>query len=864
MVIQLIHSIRFLVNTNNIRVRGDTLIGLLTNNHHNMSHYIFKHMIYNMTFNEYNVLAKLTTEMITISKQFINTLQHEVDNIEAVDGTLVGKYRNVKYSEKDSIRSTNYGDILYTSNTQLISNFRTQLKQYNTYYDTNTRYRHNFQSEQLEKLQRCRMNINSNTGIKPGSTFTKPLNMHLGYVKKLQNDIFTSKFISTIVKTINIIIEFVGKSSLYVVIDDIIRKYLSEIDDITFSASYKSQAISQVITNLHGLSTTGGPRGWIESDIIKSIDDWISKNHETGDDKGKRYANEFFEKTIREWSKTRNTSKVLSFEEFCTDPMRWATSGGAPKVKIGDENIRSKWAWALDTLKHTKDVVNAAKQLTNTARVALKEEKKTRTVITTPLLSYLRQCYILYVLGKPPLNSTVADKTLVEYLARSNCKYYMSVDASQFDHNITKDQILHFFRLIQKYCPELSDMVEEEIEHINNLRITWNEHEWKYNNGLLSGWRITSIFGSMYTCGLAEYVKEQIRIPFNYITQGDDIIFFTNTKMDPEDVVSCCESYGIRTNVEKTHFGEFGEFLKYRYSQDYVSGYSARNVRSLFLANPWLDVSIDVDPQALAGRWASYFARLMMTSNKCFSENDENATNNMIAKDIYSWLGRTIPMNKIKEAMKTPTSLGGLAPTEKVELKDILSCTSITTVKDEKVPGDVKFMNLFVGLKSSKVRVEKRTITSKHLIDYALSYRKMMNGVFGNTEYIEIRHEDDTNIFRSILETVLRGRHVPVMSKIATHLTGNYTLLDKYYPRYLKKTSNWYERLKMLMQGGDIGAPLTMFGSLRYNGNISRRIHRYTSIYMNGLRAVTANSSNIMGGFAFTVLKNCITLLNTP
>lgn len=854
----------FLINTNNIRIRGDALIGLLTKIHHDYPQHIFKHMVYGATEREINKLSSLSQSIVQTTREFLKNLQLEIDTLNVYENTLVGTYRSVRYSETESIRKTNYGLTLYTPNTAMISEFRNQLKYYTSYYDTNTRYRHNFQAEQLEKLQRCRMNINQNTGVKGGSTFSKPLNMHIGYVNQLQNDIFTKNYTKVIVSAVNIIINFIGQSSLYVIVDDIIRKYLSEIDDLTFGYSYESQAISQIVTNFHGLSTVGGPRGWVDSDIIELIDDWISKDHCKGDDIGRCFADNFFTNKINEWSKTRKTQSKLTFKEFCSDPMRWATSGGAPKVKVGDEEIRSKWAWALSTLQKTSDVPLAASELTNLARVALKEEKKTRTVITTPLLSYLRQCYILYVLGHPPLNSTVADRSLVEYLARSNCKYYMSVDASKFDHNITKKQVLRFFELIRDTCPELEDIVNDEIDHIQHLRVTWNDKDWDYNNGLLSGWRITSIFGSMYTCGLAEYVKEKTGIPFNYITQGDDIIFFTNYKIDSHQVIKCCESYGIDTNEEKTHFGEFGEFLKYRYSQDYICGYSARNVRSLYLANPWLDTSIDVDPQALAGRWASYFSRLMMSCNKTFSQQHEKSRINVIIKDIFSWLRGNIPLHVIRESMKTPTSLGGLAPVEMIDLESTLKCTSITTIREEKVPGDIKFMNLFVGLKSSRVRTEKKTITSKHLVDFALSYRKMMNGVFGNTDYVQLKHNDDANIFRSIIETVLRGRHVPVMNKVASHLTGNYTLLDSYYPRYLKKTSNWYERLKMLMQGDDIGAPLSMFGSLRYNGMVSNRIHRYTRIYMNGLRTVTANSANIMGGFAFTVLKNTISLLNTP
>lgn len=855
----------FLNNTNSIRVRGDALIGMLSNLDSIENTPIFKHMIYDEKNQDHDTLKELMREVHKVTSNYMAKTAEQLRNMTIMSNNFTGKYRLVKYSEVEKVVKTNFGLVYYTSDTQKISAFRSELNRLNEYYDSNTTYRHNFQAEQLIKLQRCRMNINSEVGVQAGTVFTKPLNMHLGYVLKLQTDAYTKCFVSTIVKTVNKLIKVFSNTDAYVILDDIIRKYLSLIDDLTFGASYDSQRVSQCVTNLHGLSTMGGPRGWVDADIIELIDDWISADHNIGDEEGRTYAQWFMKTKVHEWAKNvhlKNGTK-MSFEEFCTDPMRWATSGGAPKVNVGDEKVRSKWAWALDTLKTTTDVISEASQQTNFARVALKEEKKTRTVITTPLSSYLRQCYVLYVLGDPPIKSTIADRSLVEYLARSNCKYYMSVDASRFDHNITKKQVLSFFDELRQAVPQLHDIITEEMHHINNLKVTWNGKEWDYNNGLLSGWRITSIFGSMYTCGLAEYVRYKTGDNFNYITQGDDIIFFTNMTLDPKQVVTCCESYGIETNEEKTHFGEFGEFLKYRYSSDYISGYSARNVRSLFIANPWLDTSIDVDPQALSARWTSYFGRLMMSCNMSFSAHDEKKRIDMMARDIYSWLGRNIPLHAVRDSLSTPTSLGGLGATEQTPLGKIIQCTSITTITEEKVPGDIKFMNLFIGLKSKRVRVERKTIKSKHLVDYALSYRKMMNGVFANTEYERLRYDDDTNIFRSIIETVLRGRSVPIMNHISKHLLGKYTLLDKFYPRYLKKTSNWYERIKMLMQSDGVGSPLTLFGSLRYNGYVSRLIHKYTSIYMNGLRSVTANSANIMGGFAFTVLRNHISLLNT-
>lgn len=53
---------------------------------------------------------------------------------------------------------------------------------------------------------------------------------------------------------------------------------------------------------------------------------------------------------------------------------------------------RNKWFWAISGLESGKKLYEVSLQEGNDAQVALKEEVKTRCVITTPQSSYLRQC----------------------------------------------------------------------------------------------------------------------------------------------------------------------------------------------------------------------------------------------------------------------------------------------------------------------------------------------------------------------------------------------------------------------------------------------------------------------------------------
>lgn len=819
---------------------------------------LFRHMKADVKESDINKMKSVYYDVRKVTLKSLRGLS----KLPSYACVYVGKYRDVRFGD-DKIVKTGFGDILYTKDTSKISEFRNELSQISNIYDKTSNFRHNFSCKQLEKLQRCRLSFKKL--IENGSTFSRPINMHFEFLSLLQKDSFSASLMKLVTTAVNIIISHCKNTSKYVIIDDVIRSLLSEVDDILFVASYESFSVSQHVTNFHGMSTFGGARGWTDDDIYTSITDWVSGIREYGTKEASDFKNAFYDSKISEWCRRRPKEKMLSFDEFCTDPMRWATSGGAPKVSLGGEEVRSKWAWALDKLKTTSDLYGASLKERKTASVALKEEKKTRTVITTPMASYLRQCYMLYVLGTPEINSTMHDSTLTEYLARSNSKYYMSIDASKFDHTVSKSEIMYIFALIKKYEPSLSDLIDEELKDMDSLHISWNDRTWKYENGLLSGWRFTSLIGSLRTCALSAYIQSKTNIKFDYITQGDDIIIFSQRDLDKDAVLRNCEDFGILTNKSKTTNGPFGEFLKYRYSQKFVSGYCCRNIRSIFYANPWLDASIDVKPSDISSKWFNYISRLCMCRNSYFGFETLNwIIKNRIAKDVFSWMGRQVKFTDVLDCLKTPTTMGGMAPVEILDYGDVVKSESITVMKERDIPGDLKFYSAFVGLKNDRIRLEKKFIkkTSSTSIAYATKY--VLRDIYSNTSYERMKHEKNTNIFRSILETILRGRSVPIIPVIARHCIGEFTYLDKFYPRYLRKTHNWYERLKMLMSNEDIGAPYSMFGSLRYDGYKTRYIKMMTSRFFDAQRTLTAESARYVGAFAIHLYQHTQVVLNTP
>jgi hypothetical protein len=178
---------------------------------------------------------------------------------------------------------------------------------------------------------------------------------------------------------------------------DFVRQSLAILDKLSFLWSNEENT-SSVGSLLHGLSNVGGPRGWEEKNLIANCTEWVQGETQLGKDE---HAKAFMSEKMTEWITSwvnQSTSDKLTFEEFVTDPMKWGTSGGAPAKTIassqGHDKIRSKWAWALANLSEGKDIYKEAMAENQICSVALKEESKTRLVITTPMSAYLRQSYI--------------------------------------------------------------------------------------------------------------------------------------------------------------------------------------------------------------------------------------------------------------------------------------------------------------------------------------------------------------------------------------------------------------------------------------------------------------------------------------
>lgn len=799
----------------------------------------------------------------------LNNMKHALKKRLLMDGKYIQfRYRDIVGSGqgKRIEMDKSYGLILQSDDVNEVGSWRND-KEYMSMVFSEYGYALNYDSNKVDAIRRNRKRWVKKQKV--GSVFDQPLSFYFGQIGRLcenkNND--TLNLLSLIKIGLKSIQDLVYDSPLVHVYDDIIRQFLSKIDDITFINSYNSRYMSQTLTLLHGISTCGGPRSWTSDEIHEQITDWIVGEREKGTPESVEFRRSCIKEFVREWSMGGELLEdKLSFEEYTTDPMRWATSGGAPAIDLAGNKVRSKWAWAINELEHGGNIYSKSKKTNQISMVALKEEKKTRTVITTPLPSYLRQCYILYRFGRAPIRSTMSSPDLVSYLARCKPKWYMSIDASKFDHGVSKSFIKYFFeclRNVEKLDDELRNLIDEELESLDNLEVGFENKIYKYENGLLSGWRMTTLIGSLYSEIVCKYLKAELNFDFDYIVQGDDIILFSGRTLNKDKILECCHNFGLNTNSSKTTCGNFGEFLKYRYSNEEISGYPGRAVRSIFYANPWLDGTIETKPQEVATKWYTLIGRMMVSSNLYMSTQHKKNFFGCMANDINSWSGKNSRIEQVFDALRTPISMGGLAMLENSDLDPIHKHSSYTRMETVYPDEKTKFYSLFVNLKGA-VKVERRTITHKQHIDINRAYYKVtrqetISQTAGNPKY-----DSKTNIFRSILETISSGRTINRIKEILPCLKGAYIDCSPFYPRYLKKTSNWYERMKCLMSTDDQGSPHSCLGSLRYSPWTAKLIHLSTRKYMSNLRSVVPGNSWIAAGYAVRVFHDSRTLLNSP
>lgn len=452
--------------------------------------------------------------------------------------------------------------------------------------------------------------------------------------------------------------------------DDYCRKFLKNIASHAFIDTYERGPGYLLFCHLHFLT---GKAPYTDHQIMNDIKEWLGPKMDDGSQKNlkpnKRGAN-FYAGIFLKWRATFAHGH-LSYLEYCNDFMRWGTAGGGAKTTYMGETYRTKWAWALANstdsngdLKKERMLGHLASLLPQKATIALKEEpSKTREIIATPLSSYLRQCYLLYRRGKCPIHTPLTNPRILTDLEISPPRYFLSIDGERFDHSIPRDFIIDFIRKLGDIDDECRVVAEVEIEHLQTLFCTYKNTDIRWEGGLLSGWRITAILGSIVSAMVAEHIIGALgREDISYIVQGDDIILTSYQQpIDKNTAVELYNSFGLKANLAKTISGNTGEFLKLIHSKNGTWGYPVLGIRSIYYANPWITNFQMTSEEEIAGLWFMVASRLVPHSM------DPEFLLAEVQKSAVAHIKQHNPrlsLSDIRDWLRTPTYLGGGGPVE--------------------------------------------------------------------------------------------------------------------------------------------------------------------------------------------------------
>lgn len=396
--------------------------------------------------------------------------------------------------------------------------------------------------------------------------------------------------------------------------DDFVRQSLNRVSKWAFPRVFSSGPAYMLLMHLE---TLGSKSPWTRETVWADIDKWVS-----GEDEGDFTAlRPYIDNIFDQWSYGTNPNDYLTFEQFCNDPMRWGTSGGAKKTKFRGEEYRSKWAWAFGRLvdvdgsvKEEVDLYAEALKEPELCIVALKEEeKKTREIITTPMASYLRQSYLAYRWNSLPGDSPLVNPEWLGDFQGTRYPWYGCADAERFDHSVSKEMIQHIVWKMGEIDESTRLVAAAEIACIDRLKISWNDRIWDYRGGLLSGWRITSIVGTLISMSIGRRIVERTGLwGAKNIGMGDDIIIASPERtITKRDLYEAYAETKFHINLTKTTAGPVGEFLRQTYSDRGVFGYPALAAGSILYAPPWLERFELATAQEISKNWITLYSRVL-------------------------------------------------------------------------------------------------------------------------------------------------------------------------------------------------------------------------------------------------------------
>jgi hypothetical protein len=374
----------------------------------------------------------------------------------------------------------------------------------------------------------------------------------------------------------------------------------------------------------------------------------------------------------------------LSIEEFLLDPNKYCSTGALlvngpvipPRKTVKfvardtSEVLRSKWVLPFTV---SRDTLHKAMltPITPTYKAIMKQEAdKVRAVISSPIELHLMMSYISHVLdyvwnGSSILSMYNSPSKLIDFWfdvfhkqGVNSSIWKLPLDYSTFDHQVNLQMIDVFLSEITSLLKYLLPTWDEGLAVMDVLTrsllqggvVIIGDHKIDIKNGLLSGWRWTSMMGSVVNATFMSMSSELISRPLmvEYMRiQGDDVHELEREFIDCIRRIKALNSMNITVHPSKTYASTLrNEYLRKTIvgnpQNAVVQGYPARFVNSVIRMKPTTKKEY-VSIRERLTTWLGFFARIRV---------------NPIIEDMYRDFSN-LGYSHYLEWLTTPASIGG-------------------------------------------------------------------------------------------------------------------------------------------------------------------------------------------------------------
>lgn len=373
--------------------------------------------------------------------------------------------------------------------------------------------------------------------------------------------------------------------------------------------------------------------------------------------------------------------KVGSLKSWLRDcPNEWVTAGSSTltrkdhRLMLDGKSIRTSKYLDFQTMTNTQifSIIEHRSQYPTIIRRVIKNDPaKVRLAFSVDSVTYILFSYLFRyaLLGKKPFNTTINNSnsgwldlyTDWSDLAFVGEKYLVPMDFDSFDHQPTKEEILLCIGSVansirkldipedwEYWYERLYQMLDESIFIDPSGNLPWM-------NGLVSGMRFTSEFGSMLNWVWNKSIATLYKTRLEYIcVQGDDCFLVFPNWISAHRHITALSREGFAINANKFFISrKRSDFLRKEVKGDTIRSPFCRSVVAICEKKPWLPFSSDyvIRSKEMIAAWNTFMLRLVGASSHSMA-NIKNKLKSSISREVRELVnrsGRILTTNEFKE-----------------------------------------------------------------------------------------------------------------------------------------------------------------------------------------------------------------------